>query len=83
VQGISRFWGAIDTTPWARYNTAAPGLTFPNGLAGTNMYPGLNGEKLEIGYNAANFAANGSQGALLLHHFNRSGDRAEVLPVKP
>ena len=82
VQGISRFWGAIDTTPWASYNIAAPGLTFPDGLAGTTMYPDLNGEKFEIGYNAANFAANGSLGMLLLHHFNQTGKRAEVLEVK-
>jgi len=82
VQGVSRFWGTIDTTPWASYNIAAPGLTFPDGLAGTTMYPDLNGEKLEIGYNAANFAANGSQGLLLLHHFNQTGKRAEVLAVK-
>ena len=81
-QGLSRFWGAIDTTPWATYNLAAPGLTFPDGLAGTTMYPDLNGEKFEIGYNAANFAANGSLGMLLLHHFNQTGKRAEVLEVK-
>ena len=82
VQGLSRFWGTIDTTPWATYNLAAPGLTFPDGLAGTTMYPDLNGEKFEIGYNAANFAANGSLGMLLLHHFNQTGKRAEVLEVK-
>lgn len=83
VVGSSRFWGTIDTTDWAKFDVAKPGLTVPDGLSGRPMYQGLNGTKLEIGYNAANFAANGSQGALLLHHFNRSGDRAEVLPVKP
>ena len=82
VQGISRFWGTIDTTPWATYNVATPGLTFPDGLAGTNMYPALNGTTLQIGYNAATFAANGSQGLLLLHHLNETGKRAEVLAVK-
>jgi len=46
------------------------------------MYPDLNGEKFEIGYNAANFTANESLGVLLLHHFNQSGKRAEVLPIK-
>ena len=46
------------------------------------MYPDLKGEKLEIGYNAASFTANGSQGVLLLHHFNESGKRAEVVPVQ-
>ena len=75
--------GARSTRPpGRRYNIAAPGLTFPDGLAGTTMYPDLNGEKFEIGYNAANFAANGSLGMLLLHHFNQTGKRAEVLEVK-
>ena len=82
VQGISRFWGTIDTTPWATYNIVTPGLTFPDGLAATTMYPDLKGEKLEIGYNAASFTANGSQGVLLLHHFNESGKRAEVVTVQ-
>jgi hypothetical protein len=82
VQGLSRFWGTIDTTPWATYNIATPGLTFPDGIAATNMYDGLNGVKLTIGYNHASFTANGSQGMLLLHHFNKSGNRAEVLAIK-
>jgi subtilisin family serine protease len=82
VVGLSRFWGTIDTTPWATYNIATPGLTFPDGIAATNMYDGLNGVKLTIGYNDASFKANGSQGMLLLHHFNKTGNRAEVLAIK-
>jgi hypothetical protein len=82
VQGISRFWGGIDTTPWATYNVGTPGLVFPNGLAGTNMYPDVKDQELQIGYNGAAFTANGSQGLLLLHHFNENGKRAEVLGVK-
>jgi hypothetical protein len=82
VQGVSRFWGTIDTTGWAKYNVAAPGLTFSDGLAGTTMYPALDGQKIDVGYNAASFTANGSLGVLLLHHFNQAGKRAEVVPVK-
>jgi len=82
VSGFSRFWGTIDTTDWAKYDLAKPGLTFSDGLAGTTMYPALDGQKIDVGYDAANFAANGSQGVLLLHHFNERGKRAEVLQVR-
>ncbi|HEU4840236.1 MAG TPA: S8 family serine peptidase, partial [Ilumatobacteraceae bacterium] len=82
VVGSSRFWGTIDTTPWATYNVATPGLTFSDGLAGTTMYPALDGQKIDVGYNDAVFTANGSKGVLLLHHFNTSGNRAEVLEIK-
>ena len=82
IVGQSRFWGTIDTTAWANYNVGTPGLTFSDGLAATTMYPALDGQKIDVGYNAAAFAANGSQGVLLLHHFNQRGKRAEVLTVK-
>jgi hypothetical protein len=83
VVGNSRFWGVIDTTPWATYNVAAPGLVFSDGLAATTMYPDLHGQEIGVAYNHASFTANGSGGVLLLHHFNERGKRAEVLTVKP
>ena len=46
-------------TPWAKFDTAKPGLLLPDGLAGRTMYQGLNGDKFDIGYNDANFTANG------------------------
>ena len=82
VVGNSRFWGVIDTTPWATYNVATPGLTFADGLAATTMYPALHEQLIGVTYNHAAFTANGSGGVLLLHHFNRQGKRAEVLAVK-
>jgi hypothetical protein len=82
VVGQSRFWGTVDTSAWATYNVATPGLTFSDGLAGTTMYPALDGQKIDVGYNDAAFTANGSQGVLLLHHFNERGKRAEVLEIK-
>jgi subtilisin family serine protease len=81
VVGNSRFWGVIDTTPWATYNVAAPGLSFSDGLAGTTMYPDLSGTEIGVTYNDASFTANGSGGVLLLHHFNERGSRAEVLKI--
>lgn len=82
VVGASRFWGTIDTTPWATYNVAAPGLVFSDGLAATTMYPALSGTEIGVTYNDASFTANGSGGVLLLHHFNERGKRAEVLKIK-
>ena len=79
VVGSSRFWGTIDTTPWANYNHAQPGVAFSDGLAATPMYPDLAGQQIGVTLNPAAYAANGSQGVLLLHHFNRRGARVEVL----
>jgi subtilisin family serine protease len=81
VVGNSRFWGVIDTTPWATYNVASPGVQFSDGLAGTTMYPDLHGQVIGVTYNDASFTANGSGGVLLLHHFNTKGKRAEVLTI--
>jgi hypothetical protein len=92
VVGQSRFFGTIDTTAWAKYDIANLGLTFADGLttppsifaaaaAPTTMYPDQNGQSIGVTYNAANFAANGSQGVLLLHHFGEGSQRTEVLPA--
>ncbi len=58
--------------PW---NPAAQGLNF----GGNFLDDDLNGATLPVTWNTASMAANGSQGALLLHHHNRSGQRAEVV----
>lgn len=81
VIGASRFWGSIETTPWLTYDVAAPGLAFADGLGSSTMYPDVAGTSIGVSFNAANFAANGSQGALLLHHFGQRGQRTEVLPL--
>ena len=80
VRGLSRFWPQIDQTAWLTYDVASPGLAFP-GLAGTPMFRDLNNTDIPVTFNAAAYAANGSLGALLLHHFNEQGNRAEVLRV--
>jgi hypothetical protein len=83
VVGLSRFWSgpAIDQTGWLTYDVALPGLAFTGGLAGTPMFPDLNNAGITVGFNQAAYAANSSQGLLLLHHFNEQGNRAEVLSV--
>jgi uncharacterized repeat protein (TIGR01451 family) len=57
------------------YNWAAQGLNF-----GGNVFAeDLAGSSLPVTWNTANMTANGSLGALLLHHFNQSANRAEVV----
>jgi uncharacterized repeat protein (TIGR01451 family) len=57
------------------YNWAAQGLNFGGDLLDED----LNGNSLPVTWNTANMTANGSLGALLLHHFNGVGKRAEVV----
>jgi|CXWL01.1.fsa_nt_gi uncharacterized repeat protein (TIGR01451 family) len=58
------------------YNSAAQGLNFGNG---TTLFFDLNGAAPSVTWNTANLATNGSLGALLLHHHNAAGQRAEVV----
>lgn len=56
------------------WNSAAQGLNF----GGANLNFDLNGASLPVTWNTANMTTNGSLGALLLHHHNSEGRRAEV-----
>jgi uncharacterized repeat protein (TIGR01451 family) len=58
------------------WNGGARGLDFGNG---SNLLFDLNGGSIPVTWNTANLAANGSLGALLLHHHNAAGSRAEVV----
>ena len=57
------------------WNWAAQGLNF----GGNVLANDLNGASLPVSWNTANMTTNASQGALLLHHHNRTGERAEVV----
>jgi uncharacterized repeat protein (TIGR01451 family) len=57
------------------YNWGAQGLNF----GGNFLADDLNASSLPVSWNTANMTANGSLGALLLHHMNGSGKRAEVV----
>mgnify|MGYP003592129739 CR=1 FL=1 len=57
------------------WNPAAQGLNF----GGDFLDEDLNGASIPVTWNTANMTANASQGALLLHHHNKSGQRAEVV----
>jgi uncharacterized repeat protein (TIGR01451 family) len=59
------------------WNRAAQGLDF----GGTNLAQDLNGASLPVTWNTANMTTNGTLGALLLHHHNGVGDRAQVVTL--
>jgi uncharacterized repeat protein (TIGR01451 family) len=60
------------------YAAASQGLNF----GGANLAQDLNGASLPITWNQANLTANGSLGALLLHHHNAQGTRAQPILVE-
>lgn len=90
VEGASRFnyrvVTLVDSTPTLTFDPAKPGLSFGGTDSSGNpvsqpLYTDLGGQTIPVAYNRGDFEANGSQGVLLLHHFNRAGDRAQVISV--
>jgi uncharacterized repeat protein (TIGR01451 family) len=65
-------------TPF-QWNANAPGLQF--GSPGAILYYDLNNATLPVTFNTANMTTNNSLGALLLHHHNAHGKRAQVVPL--
>jgi uncharacterized repeat protein (TIGR01451 family) len=61
-----------------QYAAAGQGLDF----GGASLLPDLNGGSIPVTWNTANLTANGSLGALLLHHHNAAGTAAQVIPVE-
>lgn len=59
------------------YDAANPGLDF----GASTMFNDLPGVTIPTTYNLNNFRAANSEGALLFHHFNTHGNRAQVLPA--
>lgn len=72
--GFSPTCAGLDVTPTVRWNRNAQGVDF----GGAAVAPAVPGATLPVTWNAANLSANGSLGALYLHHFNTVGNRAEV-----
>jgi subtilisin family serine protease len=71
--------GNVDDVGPLTFNAGAQGLNFGGGL----LLDDLPGATIPVAYNVANLTANGSLGALLLHHHNAAGSRAQVLAVPP
>jgi hypothetical protein len=81
VESARRFVGTVETTPWLSYDARNPGLDFSGGTPNSGSWLANSGDTLPVGFNQANFLANNSLGALLLHHFNSGEARAETLEV--
>ncbi len=60
------------------FDYAAQGLSFN----GAFLADDLNGSTLPVTWNTANMTANGSLGALLLHHHNKAGLRAQTITLQ-
>ncbi|HTP11214.1 MAG TPA: S8 family serine peptidase, partial [Anaerolineae bacterium] len=73
--------GPVDATAKHTYSAATAGLDFTNNpleLPGTVDLPG---SSVNVAFNYAAYALNGSKGVLLLHHHNAASLREEVVPV--
>jgi uncharacterized repeat protein (TIGR01451 family) len=68
------FGSPIDSTGWLSWDPGARGLDFPSQI----VFAG-DGDALDVNWNTANLVANQSLGALLLHHHNSAGSRAQVV----
>ena len=64
----------------ATYDIAEPGIAFRNVLIEA-IYTDLPGTTIPVTFDQKALNQNGSQGVLLLHHHNATGQRAEV--IKP
>jgi subtilisin family serine protease len=73
----------VDGTDWATLDVAQPVLdTTVYGISNTPFFADGNPLKVRISRTSAannGFAANGSAGLLLLHHFNRAGSKRETI----
>jgi hypothetical protein len=66
----------IDSTEKLSFDYLNPGIRFP----GSSIRPDVPGS-LSFEYDDAAMRANGSTGALLIHHMNASGSRSEVVAI--
>jgi Domain of unknown function DUF11 len=68
----------IDSMGPFNWSTAAQGLDF----GGSSAVDDQPGNAIPLAWNTGNFAANGTRGALLAHHHNGEGGRAEPVLVQ-
>jgi subtilisin family serine protease len=72
----------FDVSPNLSFDAGKPGLDFTSGTPGVPIWGDRPGDSIDVAYpNLVAYQANASQGVLLLHLHNGSGNRDEVLPV--
>ncbi len=67
----------VDQSARFTYDATKPGLDF----GASTMYFDQPGGTIPVSYVLGDFRAANSEGALLLHHFNTRGSRAQILPA--
>ncbi|MCG8349625.1 MAG: CHRD domain-containing protein [Chloroflexales bacterium] len=71
----------VDISDVATYNVAQPGIIFKDSLAGP-VYNDLPDTAIGFDFVRSAFVRNRSEGILLLHHHNGTGNRAEVMTIQ-
>ncbi len=67
----------VDSSGPFTYDATRPGLDFGQ----NTIIFDLNNTTIPVGYNLNDFRSANSEGALILHHHNTSGNRAQILPA--
>jgi subtilisin family serine protease len=73
----------VDASAVHTFGADQPGLDFGGGVSGAPVWTDLSDTALPIRFTPAAYVANGSLGALVLHHHNAGGQRAQVLGLTP
>jgi subtilisin family serine protease len=73
--------GLTDASKRHRFVVNRPGITFDNALIGP-AHADLPGETISFSYDRNALAANGSEGVLLMHHHNATGNRVDVVQLQ-
>lgn len=71
--------GQIDQSEILTYDAAKPGVDASGGYTGVPAYNDLPSAEIDLKLSPVDFVHNRSKGVLLLHHHNRSGQRAQVI----
>jgi hypothetical protein len=73
--------GLTDVSDIHRFVVNRPGITFDNAILGP-AHADLPGATVSFSYDRNALAANGSEGVLLMHHHNASGNRVDVVELQ-
>jgi len=82
IDSFTREGGFIEESPVLSFDAGHPGLDLTGGAPGVPIWSDRNGDSIDVAYpSLAAYEAAGSQGVLLLHLQNGSGNRDQVLPI--
>ncbi len=73
--------GPIDSSGVHVFDPLRPGLVFTGGIFGKPAFPDRNGQSISFKADPAALLNAGSQGVLVLHHHNGTGNHEQVLNV--